>query len=409
MTMDIPIEYKRLFDTDWREAAIYGGRYSLKSHTVARALLIRARQKKTRVACFREFQNSIADSSHQLLSDLIKQYELTDFKVTDKTIVNTINGSDFLFKGLHHNEQSVKSTEGIDIAWIEEAQTVSTQSLEILVPTVRKPGSQLIYTYNRLLEEDPVHKRLVLEGRPNTLIINVNYDIAQKYGWIPQEILDEIEDDRINRPALYKHKWLGEPNSLERRVYKDWKQIDEIPHEARLERRGLDFGYKNDPSAIVAIYYYNGGYILDEELYRKGMKNNDIAAVLNNLPTSNALVIGDSAEPKSIADLQDYGVNILGVKKIGGKDTNGNKKTFKQYGIDFVGQQRIFVTKRSTNIWREYLTYLHKEDKEGKILNDPEDGNDHAMDAILYGFMGLRPQEDEEEHVTSGNIKTLWY
>jgi phage terminase large subunit len=407
--MDIPVEYRRLFDTDWREAAIFGGRYSLKSHTVARALLIRARQKKTRVACFREFQNSIADSSHQLLSDLIKLYDLTDFKVTDKTIVNTINGSDFLFKGLHHNEQSVKSTEGIDIAWIEEAQTVSTQSLEILVPTVRKPGSQLIYTYNRLLEEDPVHKRLVLEGRPNTLIINVNYDIAQKYGWIPKEIVDEIEDDKKNRPALYKHKWLGEPNSLERRVYSDWVQIDEVPHEARLERRGLDFGYKNDPSSVVAIYYYNGGYILDEELYRKGMHNNEIAAVLNNLSNPNTLVIGDSAEPKSIDELRFSGVNILGVKKVGGKDTLGNKKTFKQYGIDFVGQQKISVTKRSSNIWREYLSYLHKEDREGKILNDPEDGNDHAMDATLYGFMGLRPTDDDDDNTqTSGNFKG-WY
>jgi phage terminase large subunit len=409
MTIEIPVEYKRLFDSDWREASIYGGRYSLKSHTVARALLIRARQKKTRVACFREFQNSIADSSHQLLSDLIKQYELTDFKVTDKTIVNTINGSDFLFKGLHHNEQSVKSTEGIDIAWIEEAQTVSTTSLEVLTPTIRKTGSQIIYTYNRLLEEDPVHKRLVLEGRPNTLVIHANYDIAEKYGWLPDVIKQEIEDDRINRPALYKHKWLGEPNSLERRVYSNWVQVDDVPHEARLERRGLDFGYKNDPTAVVGIYYYNGGYILDEELYRKGMHNNEIAAVLNNLSNPNTLVIGDSAEPKSIDELRMSGVNILGVKKVGGNDTLGNKKTFKQYGIDFVGQQKISVTKRSANIWREYLSYLHKEDKDGKILNDPEDGNDHAMDATLYGFMGLRPTDDDDDDTqTSGNFKG-WY
>ena len=165
--IEIPIEYRRLFDKDWREASVYGGRYSLKSHTVARVLLIRARQSKIRVACFREFQNSIADSSHQLLADLIKQYELNDFKVTDNAIVNTINGSDFLFKGLRHNEQSIKSIEGIDIAWVEEAQTITENSLEILTPTIRKPGSQIIYTYNRLLEQDPVHKRLVIEGRPN--------------------------------------------------------------------------------------------------------------------------------------------------------------------------------------------------------------------------------------------------
>ena len=393
-TIHIPPEYKRLFDNDWREAAVYGGRFSLKSHTIARVLLIQARQEKLRIACFREFQNSIADSSHQLLSDLINQYKMHDFKITDKSIENTVNGSDFLFKGLHHNEQSVKSIEGIDKAWIEEAQTVSRASIEVLTPTVRKPGSQLIYTYNRLLENDPIHQRLVVEGRPNTLIIHTNYDIAEKYGFMPDGIKAELEDDKANRPGLYKHKWLGEPNSLERRVYRDWVQIDEIPHEARLERRGLDFGYTNDPTAIIAIYHYNGGYILDEEIYRKGMKNNDIAAFLNNVAQPNALIIGDSAEPKSIADLQDYGINILGVKKIGGDDPLGNRITFRQHGIGFVGQQRISVTKRSSNIWREYMSYLHKEDKDGKILNDPEDGNDHAMDAIRYGLDSFKPREE---------------
>ncbi len=209
--IQVPEEYRRLYDNDWREAAIYGGRFGLKSHTVATFLLIRAREKKTRVACFREFQSSIAESSHQLLSDLIKRYELTDFEVTDNSIINRFTGSDFLFKGLWNNEQSIKSIEGIDIAWVEEAQTVSKESLEVLTPTVRKPGSKIIYTYNRLLENDPVHERLVKEGRPNTLIINVNYDIAEKYGWLPDVIKEEIEDDKLKRPVLYKQKWLGEP------------------------------------------------------------------------------------------------------------------------------------------------------------------------------------------------------
>ena len=211
IVIEIPIEYKRLFDTDWREAAVYGGRYSMKSHSVARVLLIRARSSKIRVGCFREFQNSIAESSHQLLSDLIKQYQLNDFVVTDKTIINKITGSDFIFKGLWNNEQSIKSIEGIDIAWVEEAQTITKTSLEVLTPTVRKDGSQIIYTYNRLTVNDPVHTRLVEEGRPNTLVINVNYDVAEKYGFLPDVIKKEIEDDKLKRPILYKQKWLGEP------------------------------------------------------------------------------------------------------------------------------------------------------------------------------------------------------
>lgn len=390
ITIEIPAEFRRLFDKDWREAAIYGGRYSLKSHTVARILLVIARMKKTRVACFREFQNSIADSSYQLLSDLIKQYDLRDFVLTNNSIVNRINGSDFIFKGLWNNEQSIKSIEGIDIAWVEEAQTVSEKSLEVLTPTIRKPGSQIVYTYNRLVEEDPVHKRLVLEGRPNTLIINVNYDIAEKYGWLPQVIKDEIEDDKKNRPGLYKHKWLGEPFSSERKIYKDWNLIDEIPHEARLERYGLDFGYSNDPTAIVAIYKYNDGYILDEILYQKGLSNKQIADVLNNV--DRALVIADSAEPKSIDELRMYGVNVLPCVK--GRDSI-------QQGIQYVQDQRISITRRSINGWKEYQNYLWKTDPNGRIINVPEEIFNHFMDATRYGFDSFKPIITNQFRATS--------
>lgn len=387
-TIEIPIEFKRLFDSDWREAAIYGGRYSLKSHTVARTLLIKTREKKLRVAGFREFQNSIAESSYQLLADLIKQYELNDFELTNNSIINRVNGSDFIFKGLWNNEQSIKSIEGIDIAWVEEAQTVSEKSIEVLTPTVRKPGSQIIYTYNRFLEEDPVHKRLVLEGRPNTLVINVNYDIALKYGMMSDVIKLEMEDDREKRPALYKHKWLGEPYNQERKIYKDWAIIDEIPHEARLERYGLDFGYSNDPTAIVAIYRYNGGFILDEITYQKGLSNKQIADILLN--NTQRLVIADSAEPKSIDEIMSYGVSIQPSQKGQGSILQG---------IQYVQDQRISITKRSINGIREYRNYMWQIDKDGKIINTPEVGWDHFNDAIRYGLESLKPIENSYQFI----------
>ncbi len=378
VVIEIPIEFKRLFDNDWREAAIYGGRFSLKSHTVARYLLLRGRMGKVRIGCFREFQSSIAESSHQLLSDLIKLYGFTDYKITDKSIINTVTGTDFIFKGLWNNEQSIKSIEGIDIAWVEEAQTITTESIDVLTPTVRKTGSQIIYTYNRLAEDDPVHKRLVLEGRPNTLVINVNYDIALKYNMMPEVIRIEMEDDKLNRPVLYKTKWLGEPTGIERKIYKDWAIIDEIPHEARLERYGMDFGYTNDPTSIVAIYYYNGGYLLDEITYSKGLSNKQIADILKNQPR--ALVIADSAEPKSIDEIHSYDVNIVGADK--GADSIRN-------GIAVVQAQRVSITRRSINIIREYRNYLFKEDRDGKTINVPEGGFDHSMDALRYGLTSL--------------------
>lgn len=390
-TIQIPKEYKPLFDKDWREAAIYGGRFSLKSHTVARVLLIKARQSKIRVACFREFQNSIAESSYQLLADLIKEYGFNDFQLTQNSIINKITGSDFIFRGLWNNEQSIKSIEGIDYAWIEEAQTISEKSLEVLVPTIRKEGSQLIYTYNRLLEEDPVHKRLVLEGRPNTIAINVNYDIAEKYGFLPQVIKDEIEDDKKNRPTLYKHKWLGEPFSNERKIYRDWNRIDEIPHEARLERYGLDFGYTNDPTGIVAIYKYNNGFILDEITYQKRLSNKEIADIFKNL--NQAIAIADSSEPKSIDEIKSYGVNIYPAVK-------GQGSVYQ--GIQYIQDQRISYTKRSHNLEKEYNNYLFKVDREGKITNDPEDRFNHLLDAVRYALSGYqeRPKINLNNNLT---------
>jgi PBSX family phage terminase large subunit len=402
-TIEIPIEYKRLFDDDWREAAVYGGRGSLKSHTVARVLLIKGRQKKMRFGCFREYQNSIADSSHQLLADLIAKYGLNEYKVTDKSIVNTVTGTDFLFRGLHHNEQSIKSIEGIDIAWIEEAQTVSEQSIEVLTPTIRKPGSQIIYTYNRLKEDDPVHKRLVKEGRPNTLVLNVNYDVAIKYGWMPEVLRIEMEDDKQHRPNLYKHKWLGEPNNAEGRVYNNWLVIPEVPHEARLVRRGLDFGYSVDPAAIIDLYYYNGGYIVSERLYRRGMKNNDLGTFLSNLDNPTTTVMADSAEPKSIAEIVQYNVPIIAVRKKGSRD-----KSYLSFSIDYVQQQKISITQNSTNLIDEYENYYWATDKDGKPLNEPEGGRDHALDAVRYAFDGLRPTEHKPQ-TSSGNItNNLW-
>jgi phage terminase large subunit len=209
----IPSEFARLLDRDWREAIVEGGRYSLKSHTVARICLIRAMKDKTRILCGREFQNSINESVYQLLVDLIQEYNLWMFKVTRDSIINVLNGSDFLFKGVRHNQQSIKSIEGVDIFWGEEAQSFSKESIDIITPTIRKKGAQLIWTMNRLFELDPIYERIVLNNMPNTIHINANYDVAEKYGWLPNDIKIEIEFDRVNNPSLYAHKWLGQPMS----------------------------------------------------------------------------------------------------------------------------------------------------------------------------------------------------
>lgn len=201
---------------------------------------------------------------------------------------------------------------------------------------------------------------------------------------LPIEIVKAIEQ-RKDRKGWWQVYGLGQLGEVEGKIYKDWNIIDEIPHEARLERYGLDFGYTNDPTAIVAVYYYNGGYILDEITFRKGLSNKDIADILNNRP--HAMVVADSAEPKSIDELRLHGINVSPAQKGPGSISRG---------IGFVQAQRISVTKHSTNIINEYRNYLFMVDKNGKITNDPEGGKDHSMDAIRYALASIIKYDDDD-------------
>jgi len=208
--IQLPTEYKELFNPKWRYLLYYGGRGSLKSHSVARALLVRGRQQKLRILCTREIQKTIDDSVLKLLKDLIIQYELDDYAVTQKTIRNTKTGTEFLFAGIRLNVTEIKSMEGIDICWVEEAQSITEESLDVLTPTIRKEGSQIIFTYNRVNELDPVHVRYVMNQPEGAYSLKVNYDVAERLGWLPDVLKLELEEDRKD-PVLFAHKWLGEP------------------------------------------------------------------------------------------------------------------------------------------------------------------------------------------------------
>jgi len=177
----------------------------------------------------------------------------------------------------------------------------------------------------------------------------------------------------------------GQLGVSEGRIYSDWQTIDEVPHEARLERYGLDFGYSNDPTAIVAIYKYNNGYIVDQIAYQKGLSNKQIADILINV--SRALCIADSAEPKSIDEISSYGVTIQPSQKGQGSVLQG---------IQYVQQQRISVTKRSLDVLKEYRNFLWQTDKDGKVINEPELIWKHSMDAISYGMNSLKPYQEED-------------
>lgn len=199
-------------------------------------------------------------------------------------------------------------------------------------------------------------------------------------------IVRSLEQRKGNK-AWWQVYGLGQLGEVETRIYTGWNIIDEIPHEARLERRGLDFGYSNHPTAIVDIYYYNGGYIWDEVAYQKGLLNNQVADVIKNQPKQ-VLVIADSAEPKSIDEIYSYGVTILPANKGPGSVLQG---------IQNVQQQQISVTKRSVNILKEYRNYVWITDKDGRIINEPIDLYNHTMDAGRYAMESLKPKVDKQD------------
>lgn len=206
-------KYQELFNPKWRHIIYHGGRAAGKSKATAYALLLRGRQSKLRILCTREFQNSIADSVHKLLKDIILQHDFSDYEVQREVIRNRVTGTEFIFKGLRKDSQAIKSMEGIDLCWVEEAQTITRGSIDILIPTIRKLGSQLIWTFNRFTELDPVWVKLCQNPEPDTFICHVNSDTLEEIGQLPQVMIDEREKMRKNEPNLFPHVWLGEPMS----------------------------------------------------------------------------------------------------------------------------------------------------------------------------------------------------
>lgn len=231
----------------------------------------------------------------------------------------------------------------------------------------------------------------VLNKRKDVEFITLTYKDNEA---LDKQILDSIET-RKDRKNWWKVYGLGQLGELEGKIYKDWDIINEVPKYARLERYGLDYGYSNDPTAIVAIFYYDGGYVLDEIAYNKGLSNKRISDIITDQETGGVPIIPDSAEPKSNDELKSYGHVVLPAEK--GKDSVCN-------GIQLVQEQKISVTKRSLNIIKEYRNYMWTTNKDGNTLNVPEHEFSHSMDAIRYGMSSLLKQPTIKEYKQSAPV-----
>ena len=198
--------YKPLWKNAKRRNYIYGGRGSGKSHDVAEYCLFRAYQSKIKVLCTRELQNSIADSVYSLLKNKIVDMHLDFFFTVYKDRIVGNNGSEFIFKGIHNNVSEIKSMENISIAWLEESQSLSRESIDVIVPTIRAPGSILIFTFNPYKDNDPIYMEMK-NATEDDLVIKANYSDNP---WFPEELRLEMERDKKNDYQKYLWVWEGE-------------------------------------------------------------------------------------------------------------------------------------------------------------------------------------------------------
>ncbi len=366
-----------------RYKGLYGGRGSGKSHCFAGHLVIRAATEKNfRAVCVREIQRSIADSVKQLIEDKIEAFGLgAFFKSTETEIVGN-NGSRIIFRGMqNHTAASIKSLEGMDLAWIEEAQTISAKSLELLTPTIRKAGSEIWASWNPENEDDPVDVFFRGQESPDILVRQVNW---QDNEWFPNELRADMERDRQRDPDKYAHVWEGEYRGLsEARVFRNWQEGEITPPENIVWFYGLDFGFANDETAALRCCIIGPTLYIDHEVYELGVPTDALPKFLVKLPQARKWPMrADSARPETIDYLRRHGFpKLRGAKKGKGSVEDG---------VSFLQGMDIVINPRCANTIREFRSYAYKTDpRTNEILPAIEDKNNHLIDALRYAVEGL--------------------
>lgn len=389
LNIQITKEFLPLFDEahpkyNCRHKAWYGGRGSTKSWSIARGLLIRGIKKKERILCAREFQNSISDSVLRLLLDQIDLLGLQDFYVVKKnSVICERNGTEFIFKGLKRSIQSIKSLEGITITWVEEAQVVSQESWDILIPTIRTKGSQIIVSFNPNLESDPTYIRYVKTPPNGSYVCEINYD---QNPFFTDELKEEMEYDREHDPEKYQHIWRGKPvQHVKSLVFSKWKIDGSIqPNHDETLYFGADWGFSNDPSVLLRCWADHSSRIIyvDYEAYKVGVEIDHLPEFFEKVPGAKKWTItADCARPETISYLNRHGFKVKGTKK--GKGSVDE-------GIEFLKSYTIVVHTRCRNLIAELGLYKYKVDSmTEEVLPILVDKNNHCIDSLRYAFEKL--------------------
>lgn len=397
--VSIPRVFAPVFQP-YRYKALFGGRGSAKSHTVAAALAITAASRPKLILGAREIQKSISDSVKTLIEQKIFEIGAADSFRSVKTEIRGNNGSRFIFAGLRTNPDTIKSTEGIDIAWMEEASRVSQRSLEILEPTIRRPGSEIWATWNPEHPTDPIDA--LFRGKagppPGSWVQQVSW---RDNPFFPEVLRTKMEWDLQRDPERYAHIWDGAyRRNSEARVFKNWRIEEfETPADARFYH-GADWGFSVDPSVLVRCFVVGRTLYVDQEAYRVGCEIDFLPALFAGTDQARtprwvnpkgypgiatALkwpIRADSSRPDTIAYMRRRGFTIVGAAKGPGSVEDG---------VEFLQSFDIVVHPRCPNVIDELIYYSWKVDEQtGEVLPQLADKKNHTIDSLRYAVEELR-------------------
>lgn len=372
-----------------RYKCMYGGRGSSKSWSAARALILLAAESKVRVLCTREFQNSIAESVHKLLSDQIRAMKMQHkFEIQQQAITGA-NGSEFIFLGIASNTEKLKSCEGIDIAWCEEAEHISERSWEILIPTIRQPGSEIWVTFNPDEESDPTYQRFVVNQPPDCISVLVNW---HDNPWFPDEL--RREKDYLYRVDAESadHVWGGQcRRNASAQIFRNKYVVEafEPPSDAEYNSGrarwdgpyfGADWGFSNDPTVLVKCWLNGRRLMVEHEAWGVGVELDAIPALFERVPDArNNIIRADCSRPETISHIAGKGFRVEACEKWSGSVEDG---------IAFLRSfEQIVVHPRCQHTIEEMRLYSYKRDRlTGEVRTEIVGRFDHCCDSIRYAL-----------------------
>ena len=410
--MDFLEQFAFLLDSTEFEICLYGGRGSGKSRAIAQYLLIEGMKGKMRVFCCRQFQTSIRQSVYTELSQVIEEHDLKFYTIKRDTIEGR-NGTEFFFKGLERDPDSVKSVSYVDAVWIEEAQAISEVSLRYLMPTIRggshwKPGRKFV-VFNPREETDPIWKRYFGEAGPPTRSI-VHESNFRDNIFCDEGFLQEAADEKRRDPAMYEHTFEGKLLQMtDDVIYRNWSEgiLDDFV-EGCDQFVGLDFGFAESPTAAVSMYIIPGKHrdtlYINEEAVVKRANLKEIPALLKGLPEDHPnresfvglkavrdgiMISADPENSGAIGYLIDEGLNMRRAKKGPGSLEDG---------INFVRSFDIVVHPSCKTVLEELRMYRYERRKsDNQIMRKPIKAFDHTLDAIRYAIESLMKVKKKQQ------------